>query len=287
MDEEKQGEVLPSRIELMRPIVRKLISGEMKLSYTALSHFIDSPKDFAQYKLIKQEPTEAMIYGKMVHCLILEPDKFNSRFFTFDDSDKVAEIGGAKPRATKAYKEWKAIVCADAGMRTIISPQDHVHAKIVAQNVLYNRASRRIMEKCPKRERPVEWDYMNFGWHGYIDLEGDEDIADIKTLPDANRKKAQRAIWDRGYYIQGALYRLASGSKKNIHIIAVDKIGGISVHTLHERLLEFAMEELRYYVERFNHAVITEAWDESQDFYSDRWDGTFECDKAGWMYAKD
>jgi hypothetical protein len=75
--------------------------------------------------------------------------------------------------------------------------------------------------------------------------------------------------------------------QRSYHIIAVDKLGGISVHTLNERLLRHGIQEYGYYMRRFNYAILTEAWDQSYDFWSDQWDGLFQCDKAGWMYDKE
>jgi hypothetical protein len=300
-EELKPGvEPMPSRVDLMIPIIKKIMSGEMRLSYTALSNFMDSPKDFADYKLQKKEPTPAMIYGGMLHCLILEPGKFDERYFAFDDSDKVEELrqGGSKnPRATKAYKEWRFIACGQAGDRTIVSPKEHAHAKIVALNVIHNRASARIMRACPKRETPIDWEWFNFFFHGVIDLLGDEDMADVKSMPDAQQDKVQREIWYRKLYLQAVIYltglkiieELAGlpWKQRKYHIIAVDKLGGISVHTLNERLLKHGIQEMEYYMKRFNYAILTEAWDQSYDFWSDQWTGLFMCDKAGWMYDKD
>jgi hypothetical protein len=135
---------------------------------------------------------------------------------------------------------------------------------------------------------------LNFWWRGFIDLEGDDDIADLKTMPDANRKKVDREIKSRKLYLQSVMYGMGAKAKaelegrpwkpKNHHIIAVDKLGGISCHTFDKRILEYGMQELEFYVKKFNYAVLTEAWDSSQDFYSDRWDGTFVCEKSGAMF---
>lgn len=291
----KEGiEPMLTRVELMVPIVAELMAGTMKLSYTALACFIDSPKDFADYKLQKKEPTKAMIYGSMVHCLVLEPDDFLNRYFPLDDEAICAQIGGAKPRATKKYKEWKALQQDIANGKTIVSPQDYNHAKVVALNVRTNRASARILKLCPIKEQGIEWEYLNFWWRGFIDMQGDDDIADLKTMPDANRKKVDREIKSRKLYLQAVMYLLGSKyradrlgipwKQKNMHIIAVDKVGGICCYTFDKRILEYGMQEYEHYVKKFNYAVLTEAWDDSQNFYSDRWDGTFVCEKSGYMF---
>src|ERR1700722_5883559 len=105
IEEIKEGiEPMLTRVQMMAPIIEMIMRGDMMLSYTALANFIDSPKDFADYKLQKKEPTKAMIYGSMVHCLVLEPRDFLNRYYPLDDEMICMEIGGAKPRATKKYK---------------------------------------------------------------------------------------------------------------------------------------------------------------------------------------
>lgn len=284
IEEIKEGvEPRLSRLDQMRPIVEALMDGTKRLSYSSLSAFVDSPKDYADYCLAKKEPTPAMIYGSLLHCLILEPDQFEKRYFTLDDSDICEQIGGAKPRATKKYKEWKFDQVSLAGGRIVVSPADWIHAKIVAANVRSDRAAAPIMKRCPSHETPIEYEFLNFSYKGFIDGMGDTDIFDIKSMPDANREKVKREIWARKLYLQAAMYLHGTGKKRNYHIIAVDKLGGVCCYTLSDRLIEFGMEEWDYFAKRFNYAVVSEAWDQSQSFYADRWDGTFECEKAGWM----
>lgn len=275
------------RAEAIENIIGRLMTGEMKLSYTALSNFISSPKDFIDYKLQKKEETDAMIYGSMLHCLILEPHDFDNRYFAFDDSQKCNELiaGGAKsPRATKIYKEWKAEKCAGAGTRMIVAPQEYQHAKGVAANVTHNRASRKVMDLAPRHELAIDWDFLNFGWHGFIDGDGDEDMFDIKSMQDASPKKVEREIVSGKLYLQAAMYQFGIGKQKNYHIIAVDKTGGVSVHKIHEKLIEQGVTEYNNYVKKFNHCILTEAWDQSFDFWAERWDGIFVTEKPGFMY---
>lgn len=303
--EEKEGiEPMLTRLDLMRPIVDDIVFGRKKLSYTALSNFIDSPKDFSDYKLSAKVETPAMIYGSMVHCLVLEPKSFESRYYTIDDSDMVEALrneGSKNPRATNKYKEWLAKAEDGANGRIIVSPKDYAHAKVVAYNVRTNRASARLLAACPLREQGVEWNFLNFGWHGFIDMEGEHDIADLKTMPDANRDYVDREIKRRRLYLQSVMYGMGSMSrgltpeqmeefeysvkadKKTKHIIAVDKVGGVSVHEIHPRLLQYGLDEMTHYVKQFNRAYIEEAWDMSQDFYGHPWSGRFVCEMSGYQ----
>lgn len=265
-------------------LVGRLMAGEAWLSYTSLMNFLSSPSDFIQYKLREKVETEAMIYGSMVHCLVLEPEDFDNRYFTFDDAQKIAEIGGEKPRATKAYKEWRTLEHAKAGDKIIVTPDDFANAKAVATNVRNNRASKKILTRCPVHEKPIDWEFMNFKFRGLIDGDGEETTLDLKTMPDADPRKVEREIVSRGLHIQAAMYSFGNDRPKKHHIIAVDKLGGVSVHQIHDSLMAEGMKEYTRLVGRFNECILSEAWDQSHDFWAERADGIYTAEKPGWMY---
>lgn len=271
------------QFETMDEIVSQLLRGEMKLSYSALSAFQESPRSFVEYKMRQRVTTDAMIFGSMLHCLILEPESFDKRYFCFDDTDKVAEIGGGNPRNTKAYKEWKVYVVADAGDRIVVEPSEYLHALKIAGNVKNNRAASKILRLCPNHEIPVDWEYKNFKFHGFVDGEGEDCRMDLKSCADASPKKFQKDLVSNGYHIQGAMYNMGGGVKPH-YIIAVDKVGGVSVHKLHDKLIEKGMEEYDRLVGKFNECILSESWDQSYDFWADRYDGIFTAEAPNWMF---
>jgi hypothetical protein len=287
---------IASRQDQIDAIIMRLIRGEDHLSFTSLNAFRRSPVSFIDYKLGKleetQEETDAMKFGAMIHTLVLEPHLFDERYFTFDDSDKCEElrVGGAKsPRATKAYKEWYSVQASSAGDRMIVKPQEAAHARLVANNVKYNRAARRVMDLCPKHEVPIEWTFQNFTFKGYIDGCGEHAIFDLKSMADAEKRKAQRAVTDKGMYIQAAMYQHGMGIGKPLphYIIAVDKMSGVSVHELHPRLLQQGMEDYMQLVDLFNVCIINDDFERSFDFYAEyreeRRTGIFSAELPGYM----
>lgn len=271
-------------IDRAGPVISKLISGESHLSYSSLSAFKKSPATFIDYKLGVREETDAMAFGSMVHCLVLEPNEFEKRYHCLDDKDICVQIGGAKPRATKQYKEWKEYAMAEAGERILVETDDYISAKIIASNVHRNRASSKVLDLCWEHEKPVEWDFKNFHFKGFIDGKGEKAILDLKTCADASPKKFQREIIDRGYYLQAAMYLHAIGEVLDYYIIAVDRKDGVSVHKLHMHLLEHGADEYNMLIDKFNECIISDAFDRSFDFWADRFDGIFIAEKPTWMY---
>lgn len=260
------------------------MSHEGHLSYSSLSAFKSSPKDFIDYKLGVREETDAMLYGSMLHCLVLEPDDFENRYHILDDRDICVQIGGAKPRATKAYKEWKEIAFSEAAGKIIVETGDYLAAKIAAENIRHNRASAKVLNLATVHEKPIEWEFKNFKFKGFIDGIGEKAVFDLKSMPDAKPDKVQREIMQRGLYLQAAMYLYAEGKPLDYYIIAVDRKGGISVHKLEMALIEHGMKEYDSLLDKFNHCILSDAFNQSHDFYSTRFDGIFMCEKPSYLY---
>lgn len=275
---------IPDRTNRINSLVRRLMSHETHLSYSALKAFKDSPLDFIQYKFREKKQTDAMAFGSLVHCLILEPQEFEERYAILEDGDICAQIGGAKPRATKAYKEWKEIFLCEVGDKIVISADMHNMAKSIAKGVNDNRASSKVLRQLTVKEKRVEWEYKNFKFMGFLDGEGDKLIADIKTCKDANPKKFQREIISMSYYLQAAMYLTAVGFSKPYYILAVDRKGGISVHRLHKHLIEQGLEEYSILLDQFNKCILIDGFDQSYDFHCDQYDGIHIMDKPAYMY---
>jgi hypothetical protein len=275
---------ITSRQERIDNIVHRLMSHEDHLSYSSISAFKNSPRKFIDYKLGVKEETDSMLYGSMLHCLVLEPDDFFNRYHIIEDGNICNQIGGAKPRATKVYKEWYQAAVQEAGEKIIVETNDYHAARIAADNVKHNRASAKILAMAEQREKPLDWEFKNFKFKGFIDGDGEKVIFDLKSCPDASPQKFQREIMQRGYYMQAAMYLCGLAQVKDSYIIAVDKLNGVSVHKLENKLVEHGAAEYNKILDKFNHCILTDAFDQSHDFWSDRWDGVFNCEKPGYLY---
>lgn len=266
-------------------IIARLMKHESHLSFSSLSEFKSSPHDFIEYKLGQKKETEAMLYGAMLHCLVLEPHDFKNRYFILDDVDICAQIGGSKPRSTNRYKEWKEVAMQEAEGKILVEQDDYIAVQLAANAVKSNRASKKILGMAPQHEVPIDWSYINFKFKGYIDGNG-EIMFDLKSCADASPDKFQREIISKSLYLQAAMYLTGTDnvSKKDFYWIAVDKMGGVSVHKAHEHLIDHGIKEYQFLTEKFNECILTESFHQSYDFWSERWDGIFTADKPAWLY---
>jgi exodeoxyribonuclease VIII len=274
--EQETVQVPLTREQYTVQLILDIKSGKTKLSYTAISKFKRSPKCFIDYKLAPKEQTDAMLLGSIVHCLILEPEHFDERYTT--DALIIAEIGGAKPRSTTKYKEWKA---EQEGM-IVISSDFHKAGQDMANAVLNNSAAKWVLDQCDKREFRIEWNHKGLSFIGFMDARG-KVIADIKICQDAEPKKFQRDIINMGYYLQGGAYTIAEGEVLPYFLIAVDRNLGVSVHEVTEDLIEFGMNEFDRLCGEFNTCLDANDFHKSFEYRSHTDQGYFKVSRPPYL----
>lgn len=293
MSETQENEevlIIEDRQSKIDQLISDLMSGAKTLSFSSLKAFKNSPSDFIDYCFREKKQTEAMLLGTLIHCLVLEPAEFEKRYTVLDDEAKCIEISGAdwqdegkKPRSTKKYKEWKAEFMANCEGE-IIPLKAFQQAAIIAGNITHNKAAKKVLSLCPNREVKIEWKYKNFGFKGYYDGGGEKVRCDIKKVPDASPRAAQRTIIQMWYHGQAAMYLTAEKVMLPFYIICADAKGGVSVHKLDKSLIEQGLEDYSDIVDKFNECLLKENFNESYDFWAESYDGIFVCDKPAYMY---
>lgn len=283
LEEVEELIIIEDRASKIDALINELMIGKKKLSFSSLKAFRQSPDSFIEYVFKERKQTDAMFLGVIIHCLVLEPEKFEERYTIMDDTEICGDIGGAKPRSTSRYKEWKEAFLSNA-TGEVVPMNTYIQATIIAGNITHNRASKKVLSICPKREQFIEWNYKNFGFRGYYDGGGDKARMDVKLVPDASPRKAQRTIIDMWYHGQAAMYLTAEGTLLPFYIICADRKGGVSVHKLHKSLIDHGLEEYSTVVDKFNECLLKENFNQSFDFWAEAYDGIYNCDKPAYMY---
>ena len=100
--------------------------GKPHLSYSSLKYALGDMRLWEMYMRgqLKKE-SEALYFGSLYDLLLFEPEKFADTYYTLDDADIVADIGGKYPRNTKRYKEWKA-EAQEANADQLLAPEADV-----------------------------------------------------------------------------------------------------------------------------------------------------------------
>ena len=284
IDDVEEIVIVQDRAAKLDQLINDLLRGEKSLSYSSLKAFKESPNDFVDYVFKEKKQTDAMFFGVVLHCLVLEPEKFEERFLVIQDEEICNQIGGAKPRSTKFYKEWKDGLIAKNPKKEIVSFQVYQSANAIAWNVKTNRASAKILSLCPQREQGIEWEYKNFKFRGFIDANGQKIMADLKVVVSASPRKAHRTIIDMSYYLQAAMYLVGVGVIVPYYIICADRKGGVSVHKLDKHLIEHGLDEYEKLIDKFIECLLKESFNQSYDFYAEGRDGIFLADKPAYLY---
>ena len=176
------------------------------LSHSKLSCLAQSPMEFRMRYVddppsLPQKESDAFAMGHAVHCIALEPEKFDERFAAAPKID----------RRTKEGKLQALIFEQNNKGKIVLDEQDHADA-IACVQALNNHAEFATIMAQPKRvEVPFEFDLFGHKFKAKPDaiIDSMKLIIDIKTTDDASPHRWQWSAVDYGYHRQAWLYKKA------------------------------------------------------------------------------
>jgi hypothetical protein len=180
------------------------------LSHSKLSCLAQNPMEF-KTRYVDDPPTlppkesDAFAMGHAVHCLALEPEKFDERFAVAPKVDR---------RTTAGKVAW-AEYLADCEGKTVLDEQDHADALACVQ-ALYNHPEFAAIMAQPRRvEVPFEFELFGHKFKAKPDaiIDSMRLILDIKTTDDASPHRWQWSAVDYGYHRQAWIYQYALHSE--------------------------------------------------------------------------
>lgn len=228
-----------------------------------------SPAHFREQKIQPSEPTPAMELGRAVHMAVLEPDRFAGQYKAIDDTDILAKIGGARPRATNRYKEWYAELLLDNPDKTFLELGDYNRALDMARTVRGHRVAGKLLSEPGVAETTLQWKHRvtktpmkcRPDW-----LTESGKIVDLKTTEDARPTAFSRTIWTYLYHLQAAVY--IEGVKETTDrdspfiFIAVEKEPpyGLMVYELDQETVDLAMSEVDRCIRLYEECSVMGVW---------------------------
>lgn len=245
------------------------------VSPTSINQFFDSPSRFWKYSSLnpnkeKKEPTPAMLFGRLVHCLALTPEAFETDFIvepvkpdgaieTVDDIKSLLtklnvpfKKSAPKAELMTVVREFapQAIIWDDikeafrksAGRKTIISQEDYAKAKSMQDAMLANSAVRQLIGNGFS-ESPYCW--FPDGEQGLmkkcrLDYVRQGLVIEYKTDASPCEQDFMRTIGNMGYHRQLAMQidaaeRMYGERPRGAIIIAQDK-------DIHEDIAIYALD---------------------------------------------
>ena len=163
----------------------------------------------------KVEETDAMIFGSAYHCYILEPERFQTDFYIFDDSmmyEKLITDGFKSPRSTKEYKEWQESEMRVIGERKVISMEQFKTIEKMKEKLMRHPMAKSLLTNGESE----------VGLFGQIVTMNDKTVnvklkadyiktkkrivVDLKTTADASLDGFTRLAAQGDYQLQAAFY---------------------------------------------------------------------------------
>ena len=178
------------------------------LSRSELWQLNDSPEKFRYAQTHKTEPTDAMLFGSLVHKMVLEPDDLFTEYALAPDSDRRTKAGKA---------DWDEFL-AEAGDRIVVTNRQLAPALRMVDAITHSALAQRLLNG--PHEIPFFWSDPDTGLDlkcrvdGLIELDGRIAIIDYKTAVSAQTERFSQEAIRYGYHFQAAFY--ASGVAQDL-----------------------------------------------------------------------
>jgi len=205
-----------------KAIVKKLKEfGKDAFSYSAMSKLLTSPDEYINYLNKTFTDTPETLLGKAVHLALLEKEKLSDEVFIFDDIDKVKELGGKNPRATKVYKEWKVKEFSDSEGKIVLSKDQEITMNKIAEkthgaNIFFDTGQVEL-----HIEGVFDFDGYVLPLHGYLDFDSVFESKDIKTFG-KRITSFKYEIFSRNYDLQAYIYSKLNNFEKEFTFFVVE-----------------------------------------------------------------
>lgn len=207
------------------------------LSYSSLKSFSISPSHFLAYKNKERKDTSAMLFGRLIHKLVLEEDLLLEDFAVFNGR-----------RAGAPWEKFKS----DNWSKDIVKASELDEAIKIKDSIYNNAKAEKLLKGLTETEKYFKEDINGINFHGYIDGFCPAYILDLKTTVSAEPHKFARDSFNLKYYLQAAIYCLATGID-DYYIIAVEKNTpyAVAIYKLDNDLLDYGKGELMRLIEDF------------------------------------
>ncbi len=158
--------------------------GKAALSSSTIKHLLKSPKKYKYLTKYAQPMTPAMKMGWLLHCAVLEPEKFSKQVFI-----------DVQSRVTKKFKE------AEKENKNIFTAKERSETERLQDAIFRNEQALKLLTKC-EYEVPKIGMINGIPFRGKADVWCKDRIVDLKTTMDIQLWEPERK------YAIGSPYKL-------------------------------------------------------------------------------
>ena len=180
------------------------------LTKSKLDVISEAPAKFKHFYIDgnPRKETKAMFDGSAAHRYLFEQHTMGDHYFVFDDSEIVAEIGGARPRNTSKYQEWKREYLETHAGKLELDTDLLATVQGIYASAMANPDYVYLIRPGYQAEQILygEIDGVKVKCRLDCHVESTHTIIDLKTTTDANELDFGRSCKKYRYHVQDAFY---------------------------------------------------------------------------------
>lgn len=200
------------------------------ISRSELWRLRESPQKLKWYQEHPEEPTPALVFGQLLHTMLLEPHKLTEEYAVMPTIDRRTKDGKAQYQAFVEGAAGKTIVTADM-VEQAQGMCEAIQAEPLAVKLLDGDHEKPFFwtDEMTGEECKCRADVYNTNFSHPI-------IVDVKSTQDASTDSFMRSAIKYGYDLQAAMYsegvQVVTGEKPLFVFIAVEKDPPYAVNIL-------------------------------------------------------
>jgi hypothetical protein len=244
---------------------------ERPLSYSSLKEFAKSPRHYVEYLRKERKSTPAMVFGSMIHCMLLQPNEFGHQFAVMPNVDKRTKEGKATYEAFVLEAEGKEVVSQDQ-----YDEANNLVNKVISETHIAD-----AIQSCNKFEQEWKAEINGLPFRGFFDGVADDYILEVKTANDASPKTIINDFYNRQYHIQAGLYSQIASKPIKYLIIETTAPYNVILADADTSYVEYGMKQAVEYINKFKECLDNNMFDMGYEFHMK--DGQFSINLPSWV----
>jgi len=232
---------------------------ERPLSYSSLKAFAVSPKHYINYLNKPRKQTPELLFGQLLHSMLLEPTKFNDEYIISRKFDM-------RKKDDKA--EYDKMVEESIG-KTIVQQDLHEEVFNLVELVRSNKDFRDLMSANPVVETREYKEIFGLPFVIIKDISIGDRTIDIKSVQNASLETITKDFFNYQYYLQAAIY----GGDFSFYIVEKNEPYYNGLLPISQNFIDYGKSTLERLCVAFNYALEhPESFDMAYEFW-DKFNG--------------
>jgi len=244
------------------------------VSYSSLKHMLKSPLHFAYNRMHRKPPTDAMIFGNLLDCLLLEPETYQDRYVIMPEINRRTNVG---------KEEYAALMEEMAKNKTTAVKQEDVErAKLIVETIKTNPKTKWLYEATTSVQKKLVWIDKKTGLEviGYLDGEAEKEtkpiIWDLKGTTDASQDAWERQAFNMGYHLQAGTYWTGYARKTGkfadfYHVVVeFNEPFAVNCFLADSDFMELGKKHFRQSLDRVKYCIDNDCFDMGYEFLDDK-----------------